>query len=24
MGEKFQRFVDERDVEIQIERLGED
>ena len=22
-GEKFQRFVDERDVEIQIERLGE-
>jgi tRNA threonylcarbamoyladenosine biosynthesis protein TsaE len=23
-GEKFQRFVDERDVEIQIERLGED
>jgi tRNA threonylcarbamoyladenosine biosynthesis protein TsaE len=21
-GEKFQRFVDERDVEIQIERLG--
>ena len=23
-GEKFQRFVDERDVEIQIERLGEE
>jgi tRNA threonylcarbamoyladenosine biosynthesis protein TsaE len=23
-GEKFQRFVEERDVEIQIERLGED
>ena len=23
-GEKFQRFVDERDVEIQIEHLGED
>lgn len=23
-GEKFQRFVDERDLEIQIERLGED
>jgi tRNA threonylcarbamoyladenosine biosynthesis protein TsaE len=23
-GEKFQRFVDERDIEIQIERLGED
>lgn len=23
-GEKFQRFVDERDVEIQIERLSED
>jgi tRNA threonylcarbamoyladenosine biosynthesis protein TsaE len=23
-GEKFQRFVDERDVEIRIERLGED
>ena len=22
-GEKFQRFVDERDVEIQLERLGE-
>jgi tRNA threonylcarbamoyladenosine biosynthesis protein TsaE len=23
-GEKFQRFVDERDLEIQIERLGEE
>jgi tRNA threonylcarbamoyladenosine biosynthesis protein TsaE len=23
-GEKFQRFLDERDVEIQIEHLGED
>jgi tRNA threonylcarbamoyladenosine biosynthesis protein TsaE len=23
-GEKFQRFVDERDVEIQIDHLGED
>jgi tRNA threonylcarbamoyladenosine biosynthesis protein TsaE len=23
-GEKFQRFVDERDIEIQIDHLGED